>query len=245
MIKQKTIDGDIFFYYNEESLDNTYRGVMIEGWYEFKTDKPNPFIIDGGGHYGVALVHFKKRYKNADILVFEPDPNNVQIIKKIIDTYKYSGVKLIECAISDHSGKTTLYGELSGEEPDSLGNSIIKSWGDRGFTTEVTVNTVLLSDYIKKKVDFLKLNIEGSEWEVLEDLINTRKIREIKDMCIHYHNTRGSENNGSLEQMLEKLRKEGFSVSYEHLNLKQYLPEKLSEWSAAADPEIYILKCVR
>ena len=52
---------------------------------------------------------------------------------------------------------------------------------------EVEVNIVKLSDYIQEPVDILKLDIEGSEGEVLEDLESSHKLSLIKNIFIEYH----------------------------------------------------------
>lgn len=56
-----------------------------------------------------------------------------------------------------------------------------------GSTTYTTVQAVLLSDFISEEVDFLKLDIEGSELEVLKELEKKNKLGFIKEMIIEHH----------------------------------------------------------
>ena len=43
------------------------------------------------------------------------------------------------------------------------------------------------SDYIKGKIDLLKINIEGGEYEVLENLIENDLIKNIDNIQIQFH----------------------------------------------------------
>ena len=44
-----------------------------------------------------------------------------------------------------------------------------------------------LSNYIKQKVDLLKIDIEGAEIDVLTDLFRSKKLNLVENMIIEYH----------------------------------------------------------
>ncbi|MFH1644226.1 MAG: FkbM family methyltransferase, partial [bacterium] len=69
------------------------------------------------------------------------------------------------------------------------------------------VETTLLSSYINQKVDFLKMDIEGAETLVFQDLKNNDKLKYINEMIIEYHHT--LKENG-LSKLLKALEKNNF-----------------------------------
>jgi hypothetical protein len=44
-----------------------------------------------------------------------------------------------------------------------------------------------VSDFIQGPVDLLKLDVEGAEWEVLEELRDSGKLRQVARLIIEYH----------------------------------------------------------
>jgi hypothetical protein len=50
-----------------------------------------------------------------------------------------------------------------------------------------TVKQVRLSSFIDGPIDFMKLDVEGAEDEVLKDLVMSSKLRHIEQMVIEYH----------------------------------------------------------
>jgi len=58
----------------------------------------------------------------------------------------------------------------------------------KGFPTECTIVQCLkLSKFIHQQVDLLKLDIEGSELQVINELIQSKKIRFIKNIILEFH----------------------------------------------------------
>jgi hypothetical protein len=49
------------------------------------------------------------------------------------------------------------------------------------------VESVLLSQYINRTVDFLKLDTEGAETAIIQELQSKSKLRFIRNMAIEYH----------------------------------------------------------
>ena len=58
---------------------------------------------------------------------------------------------------------------------------------DRMPGDTVRVPAVRLSRYVTKPVDFLKLDVEGSELPVLRDLVSSGTIAQIRQMVIEFH----------------------------------------------------------
>lgn len=143
---------------------------LSNGECDFKTKKDAPLIIDAGAHIGMMMLWFKWNYPAAEIICFEPNPETFKILTLNVEENNLEDITLVNAALSNHTGETTLYGFMNQSDADTRANSIISDWGKRGdLTTGCTVKCVQLSDYLTEPVDFLKLDIEGAEYSVLHD----------------------------------------------------------------------------
>jgi FkbM family methyltransferase len=109
-------------------------------------------ILDG--NIGMSVIWFKQRYPRARITVFEADPQTADLLEENVRALGLTSVTVVRAAVSDAAGKVSFVpeGSLVGDGPGVL------------------VDAVRLSDLITEPVDYLKVDIEGSEFGVLKDL---------------------------------------------------------------------------
>jgi hypothetical protein len=70
------------------------------------------------------------------------------------------------------------------------------------------VKTDILSNYVgDRPIDFLKLDIEGSEYEVIEEMSSSGTLSHVKAMIVEVHFP--NKHQISYEKMLESLRSSG------------------------------------
>jgi len=161
---------------------NTFLGGQKELFekniYRFNLNKTYaPYIIDCGANIGLSVIYFKQLFPDANILAFEPDPDIFNVLEYNIKSFGYHNVKLNKKAI--WKDNTTIRfqqeGGYSGRIPKD---------GDVGRIIEV--DTVSLKDLlINKDVDFLKLDIEGAEYEVIKSCYDI--LKRVKNIFIEYH----------------------------------------------------------
>jgi FkbM family methyltransferase len=149
------------------------KDIFLHRIYDFYTTNPTPNIIDGGGHIGLFTLYIKKKYPKAKITVFEPDTESVELLTKNIDVNNIHDVELVEAGLYKYDG------EIDFGSDHSDGSSIFA----KDKSTKVKV--VRLSQYINSEIDFLKLNIEGAELDVLTEIED--KLSFVKEMVIEYH----------------------------------------------------------
>lgn len=77
----------------------------------------------------------------------------------------------------------------------------------------VTVETTLLSSYLQDEVDFLKMDIEGSEEQVLQEAGN--RLTLVRQIELEFHGTTKNNDINSLERVVNLLEKQGFEVQVE------------------------------
>lgn len=143
------------------------RELIINGVYEpFETRfiksriKPRMRVVDLGANVGYyTLIMAKLVGPKGRVYAFEPNPENFALLKKNVEANGYGNVSLANFAVSDKAKKEKLF--LS---EDNLGGHHLTNRGDyKKFTT---VQTVVLDKFFSNegmKIDFVKMDIEGSE----------------------------------------------------------------------------------
>jgi FkbM family methyltransferase len=160
-------------------------------------------LLDCGGYMGQTIDCFKNTttYKNNSwqIYSFEAIPELYNIICK-----KHNDINVINKAIWINNNilnfyKTTIKKQyLKKENDDSFiygqGSSLMnsKTTGSLDKNTPLQIEGLHLSEYIKNNFNkndniWLKLDVEGAEYEILEDLINSNSIEYINKLFIEFH----------------------------------------------------------
>lgn len=150
--------------------------IWVKEIYDFKADNEQPYIIDCGANIGLSVLYFKYKYPDARVMAFEPDEQICNTLKKNVRTYDLSHVEVHQEAIWKADGEITFQqeGGFSGRIPINEEEGNI-----------VRVKARRLKDLLNKPVDFLKIDIEGAEYEVLKDCSDT--LQNVKNIFIEYH----------------------------------------------------------
>jgi len=115
-------------------------------------------IVDLGSNIGASVMYFKTRYPDVEMVAVEADPASFDLLRK--STERLPGVTVYQAAVGV-SGETVRFARSA----DSIGSSAVAL--DVG-TDVIDVPRVQLDDLIAgREVDLLKIDIEGSEFEVL------------------------------------------------------------------------------
>jgi len=170
---------DCFEYYD---MFTTFEIVFLLREYRFTPQTPRPRIVDCGSNIGLSLLFFKREYPESTILAFEPDPDTFAVLRRNVERNTLSGIELHNRALAGTPGVRDFYADST--RPGSTGMSLSRK---SGLDRCTTVQCVKLSDYIKQEVDFLKLDIEGMELDVVQDLVESGKIQHVNQMVVEYH----------------------------------------------------------
>lgn len=115
-------------------------------------------VVDIGANIGSFSIY--SAAKGATVYAVEPEPNNLQELKNNIDLNNMQDqVYVLPYGISDYKGTAVI--------SDMGGGSTIKDESVNGTEIEVMSLDIMFDLYHIKEVDVLKIDVEGSEVEII------------------------------------------------------------------------------
>jgi len=232
---QFTVHNTTFNFDNWYEFLNLYIEIFLIQEYRFKSKKKMPVILDCGAHIGLASLYFKHKYPAAKILAFEPMPKNAQFFSQNIKSNNLKGVKLTAAALGRKNGTVFFY--TSGKHDPSWGNSLVRENIHTDTIQKIKVTVAKLSPYITKKIDFMKMDIEGAEADVLREI--GPKIQKVQEMVIEIHNQSGTTT--TFDFVTNFLREHGFKIKTGK-PLRTVLTEKIDTFFGRTPSDIYMLR---
>lgn len=197
-----------FNYFN--TLKGLFSEIFIDQCYWFTTDTESPVIIDCGSNFGQSIIYFKMMYPESKITCFEPDDQTFSFLKHNIESNGIKGVEMHKKAVASHDGTIDFY-----NIEDNQGSLIMSTIKERVPSGKKNiVEATRLSNYIDRPINFLKMDIEGSELSVLKELVKSDKLQYIKQMVIEYHH-HIKEHEDHFSHTLELLEDAGFGYQIE------------------------------
>ena len=168
----------------------------------------NDIIIDVGAHIGLFALYASQFCKNGKIICYEPIKENYELLLENIKQNKITNIISYNSAVSNRSSKVKIY-----LNQDESGHSMFVE--NKNF---VTVNSVSMPEIFQKNnietCDFLKLDCEGAEYEIIDSL-NEHFFQKIKKTIIEYH--RADTNPELLENLTQKLESHNFKIKIKKL----------------------------
>lgn len=189
----KIVDSASFLFFEDE--------IFQKEIYRFKTDNLQPRIIDCGANIGASVIYFKRLYPDARIDAFEPDKKIFESLKFNIKSFDLKNVELHNTGLWNKDTVLSFYAEGA-----DGGRIAVKGDKDR----IIKIKTERLSPYLNDHVDFLKIDIEGAEYRVLEE--SKDYLHNVDRVFIEYHSF-VAENQKDLSRILLILNEAGYRVN--------------------------------
>jgi len=158
--------------------------IIIKRWKIQKGDKtlrlnyPNlnekSIVFDVGGYEGQWTSDIYSKY-NCNIFIFEPVNKFSENIKKRFA--KNKKIRVYELGLSNVTKIATISNEDDASSLHNGGNESIQLKSICEFMKENKIN----------KIDLLKLNVEGEEYNILNNLISTGFIKKVEQIQVQFH----------------------------------------------------------
>jgi FkbM family methyltransferase len=191
-------------YFNRSDALFLLHEIFVNGAYVFKTPQPAPRIIDCGANIGMATLFFKALYPAASITAVEPAPETFERLRLNVDRNHLRDVTLINAALAGREGVVALAADQ--HDPGSLIATTTRSFMGVGKT----VPAMTLSSLLDRPADFVKLDIEGMEYEVVRELVTSGRAQHVREMVLEFHDA--DTRSGELISMIAALGATGMLV---------------------------------
>ncbi|SHI83105.1 FkbM family methyltransferase [Algibacter luteus] len=133
-----------------------FKQIFLEEDHNIDIDFPVKSIIDAGSNCGYSVLYFAKKFENALIIAVEPDESNFNMIKK--NTSAYNNVKGIHGGVWSKTSHLSIRNKKAGK----WAFQVQEVSEDEGEFKGYSINDIMKL-YQLESIDFLKIDIEGSE----------------------------------------------------------------------------------
>lgn len=184
------------FYLNPQDFLHGIKEIFVEEIY--KQELPaDAYIIDCGSNIGLSIIYIKQICPTATIVGFEPDEKNHDLLIRNLQSFQLSNITIHKAAVWTENGP------LQFTDTGTMGSSI--SYTETEKT--ITIEGKRLKDLLIRKVDFLKIDIEGAEYAVLKDI--EPSLKNVQNLFVEYHGN--YDQNKELTEIFSILVNSGFN----------------------------------
>jgi FkbM family methyltransferase len=229
--------GDYWLAYNDVCGDAVFAGNFEEAERQFveRFLKPSMIVLDIGAHHGFyTLLASYKVGPIGQVIAFEPSPREYQRLLWHLRLNRRKNVLAEPFALGSHEGTTQLF-LVRGRD---TGCNSLRPPKTADPASPVQVPIVRLDDYLERQgithVDFVKMDVEGAELEVLRGATSllSRKPRPVWMMEVQDIRTEAF--GYSAKDIVEFLRERDFhwfKITQQGKLLPLSDPSELRDWS--------------
>ncbi len=161
-------------------------------------------FLDVGANIGLATLWFKFFNPKLKVLAFEPEKENYSYLLKNIRENHLKNISTFRVALSNKNGTAKFYKINDDIQNLDSGLSLNQDFEYESYQ----VKTSKLSGFIKEDVDLLKMDIEGGEYFVFDDLFQKDKIKFIDKLIFEAHYF-DKQQRKKLKNILKNLKRTG------------------------------------
>jgi FkbM family methyltransferase len=209
-----------------------WHDIFVERVLAFRASRENPRILDCGANVGLASLFFKQTYPAASVTAYEADPDLVDICRRNMGANGAGDVMVRQAAIWTMDGTLPFRCEgADGGAIEALGTSVP---GALRSVPSLRLRDVLA---VEPRVDLLKMDIEGAEFEVLRDC--AEELTRVDALLIDVHEF--DPGRRRVPELLQLLTTSRFTYALDHLMLLPWrgetssinpFPKTATSWAA-------------
>ncbi|WP_233707370.1 FkbM family methyltransferase, partial [Helicobacter cetorum] len=143
-------------------------------------DKEGLYILDVGANIGNHSLYFALECKATKILAFEPICSTFEILEKnIVLNHLQNIITPLNVGLSNKSINASIvadsrFGNTIGFHSDNIGGTNLTQ-DENGAFKLIALDSINLKDYGFERLDFIKIDVENHEIEMLEGALETLK----------------------------------------------------------------------
>ncbi|MBS1803501.1 MAG: FkbM family methyltransferase [Acidobacteria bacterium] len=173
----------------------------LDAYFRFYRPGPGELVFDVGAYCGISAYAFSHAVgPEGRVIAFEPDPLNVELLRRNIERHKLSNVAVAQVALSDSNGTATFNSE------GSTGSALSTVLDRPPTNATASVRTATFEQACAEFgiPSFVKIDAEGAEIEIIsgsQDFLRSHPIHLVLDTD---HIRDGKTTHSAVEGMLNR-----------------------------------------
>jgi len=152
--------------------------------YFLKLLPPGTTLFDIGANIGIMSVYLAKQFRNSKVYSFEPMPDNIKALKRVLKYFTLKNVTVMECALGTENGTLEMVMPVRNNiKFQGLSHAVHESITENNDGVRFTVPMKKLDDMpefknMNQPLGGIKIDVENFEYFVLkggEQLLRTYK----------------------------------------------------------------------
>jgi len=193
-------------YYRPGLGENFLKQLNLEG----------KVVYDIGAHKGIYTLFFcKKVGLKGWVYSFEPNPKNTNLIKEHLQINGFSNVTIYSFALGDEEIEVNLQIPFIDDSRASIVKEKYSMINQNEKCNYIRVKVYPIDDVIKKNnlkiPDFLKIDVEGAEYDVLKGALNIIKNNK-PDIYLEIHGKGKEDWVSNARRIIEFLTRNGYKI---------------------------------
>lgn len=201
--------------FSSQWLDRMIKELHTDEEYHYEEIDVHPgdIVLDLGGNIGVFVTYALSKGA-AKVYTVEAYPSHAKLLQENMKQFG-DKVEVIPMAVSDTDRTDYLNFNF---EDNTILDDVYKSRGWNSENNKTKVDVIGIKTLIKKyaipRIDYLKVDIEGSEYPVFKGLSVAYLKNNVSRVACEYHWSY----NGEANDIVDKLEKAGFETYYFETN---------------------------
>jgi FkbM family methyltransferase len=175
-ILQKLLGFETYLFWFALYIIKTLKRNKKEGDFIYFRDMmpDGNMILDIGANIGAMAIHLSRTHPNSTIYAFEPIPQNIKTLEKVIRHYHIKNVRVVKSALGNTTGEIEMVMPIQrSAKLQGLSHVVHDSItdfneGEKYKTPLTTLDLFLKENNITMPVSAIKLDVENFEYFVLE-----------------------------------------------------------------------------
>lgn len=170
---------------------------------EYGAIPDDAIVLDLGANIGVFSIYATTTARNVRVYAYEPfAPFGALLRENVRLNQQTSAIRCFDCAVAAGSGSRSLHLAEEGFFFPTLVHSTTSDSGQNKTTAECTTLAQIIDAHQLPRIDLLKMDCEGAEYEILYSTPASH-LQRIRELRMEYHNLDSLEHHiESLEQFL-------------------------------------------
>jgi FkbM family methyltransferase len=164
---------EVTFYLKNQLDFDLLQSVFVWEEYKFEEVQEPKVIFDLGSNIGTTVIYYKLKYPDAKIFAFEPDPQNFGSLVKNSSQFGDSVVVIPKAVYWEEVEEIPFY---QGESLHWSSSLVKRDRAKRELRVPATTLDSAMRTYEIPRIDLLKFDIEGAEYQVFRNFKNLSNV---------------------------------------------------------------------